>query len=167
MGIFLFGDCMKKVILILIFILVIFTIKFETKEIRIRILSNSNSLIDQENKQIVKRILINNFKEYQYDDINSFLKNNIEVIKEDLISNLPSNLNLNVKVEYLKTYFPSKSLNGEFVSSGYFKTLLITINEGKGNNWWSILYPEFFDIGYDDFGEIKVKSFFFEWFKNP
>ena len=167
MGIFLLGDFMKKIVLLLIFILIIFSIKFEEKEIRIRILSNSNSIVDQENKKLVKEILIKNFQNYEYNDVDSFIKNNIELIQDELINKIPRELNLVINVEYVKTHFPSKSLNGKFLSSGYYQTLLITINEGLGCNWWSILYPDFFDIGYDDFGEIKVKSYLIDLFKNP
>ena len=108
MGIFLFGDFMKKLLLLMLILLIVFNFNLETKEIRIRILSNSNDLVDQENKQIVKDILINNFKYYQYDDIESFIKNNIDLIKNDLISKIPTHLSFNIKVEYLKTYFLNK-----------------------------------------------------------
>ena len=65
-------------------------------------------------------------------------------------------------VEYKKVSFPAKVLNNKFIPSGTYKTLLITIGEGKGDNWWSVLYPEFFGINYDDSDEIKYKSFIYE-----
>lgn len=166
-NIFLLGDNMKKLLIIIILLLIIINLKTEKEEVRVRILANSNSEIDQKNKVIVKNILINNFKNYKYDDVDNFINSNLSLIENDLNNNIPNNLNITLKIEFLKTYFPAKSCNGKFVSSGYYKTLLITINEGKGNNWWSILYPEFFGIEYEDFGEIKCRSYIFDLFKKP
>ena len=46
------------------------------------------------------------------------------------------------------------SLNGKVIPSGIYDTLLITIGEGEGSNYWSLLYPEFFGITFEDIDSI-------------
>ena len=158
---------MKKLIFIILFLFIIFNLNFEKKEIRIRILASSNTFSDQQDKKLVKEILINNFKEYDYQNADNFIENNLNKIKDDLISNLPINLKDKIKVEYLDTHFPPKSIDNNLSPSGYYKTLLITIDKGQGNNWWTVLYPEIFGIGFEDFGDVKCRSYFYDKWINP
>ena len=68
----------------------------------------------------------------------------------------------NIRVEFMDEYFPAKSLNGQIVPAGVYQTIKITIGEGKGTNWWSILYPEFFGVTYEDSKNIEDKSYFYD-----
>ncbi|XJZ27156.1 stage II sporulation protein R [Bacillota bacterium Lsc_1132] len=46
-----------------------------------------------------------------------------------------------VKVQFGKVQFPTK-LYGEFLyPAGTYEALLITLGEGKGANWWCVLFP--------------------------
>ena len=74
----------------------------------------------------------------------------------------PRLLKIAQMIEYKNVAFPAKVLNGKLIPSGTYKTLLITIGSGQGNNWWSVLYPEFFGINYEDSDEIEYKSFIYE-----
>ena len=74
---------------------------------------------------------------------------------------------------YLKT---NNKLNGnnidiedyeeKIIQAGYYDTILITIDEGKGKNFWTLLYPEFFDISFDGENEIEYHSYFYDLFHN-
>lgn len=61
--------------------------------------------------------------------------------------------------------FPAKSYNGEFIPSGTYYTLLITIGKGNGNNFWTLLYPEYFNISFEDNNEIEYRSYIYDKFK--
>lgn len=156
---------MKKIILIIILIIGIFVFfkKEENKEIRIRILANSNSLTDQLEKIVIKETIV---KIIENDKIalNSIDKN-IILINEKLKSNLDKELYNKLKIEFKTVNFPAKSVNGKIIKAGSYPTLLITISEGKGKNWWSILYPEFFGVEYDDNNEIEYKLYLKEILK--
>ena len=78
------------------------------------------------------------------------------------IIELNKRIDVNFQIELKETVFPAKVLNGKVMPSGKYMTLLFTIGKGEGDNWWSILYPEFFGINYDDSSEIEYKSFIYE-----
>ena len=150
---------MKKMYLILFIISLIVLggcTYIDSQEERIRIIANSNTSIDQEEKEKLRDALLEIF--YYENTID--IKNNIYKINKLLKEKVKLSHDFNI--EYKKVSFPAKVLNNRFIPSGTYKTLLITIGEGKGDNWWSVLYPEFFGINYDDSDEIKYKSFIYE-----
>jgi stage II sporulation protein R len=150
---------MKKMYLILFMISLIVLggcTYIDSQEERIRIIANSNTSIDQEEKEKLRDALLEIF--YYENTID--IKNNIYEINKLLKEKVKLSHDFNI--EYKKVSFPAKVLNNRFIPSGTYKTLLITIGEGKGDNWWSVLYPEFFGINYDDSDEIKYKSFIYE-----
>ena len=75
---------------------------------------------------------------------------------------LDKKIKSNYKIELKETIFPAKTLKGKIMPAGKYMTLLITIGEGNGDNWWSILYPEFYGINYDDAGEVEYRSFIYD-----
>lgn len=131
----------------------------DSQELRIRILPNSNSEVDQKEKEIIKEALLEIFKE------ETIKISNLDELKQKLNQ---KNLNLihEYKIEFKDVTFPSKTKNGKFIPSGTYKTLLITIGEGKGDNWWSVLYPEFFGVEYEDSEEIEYRSYIYDLFNN-
>lgn len=148
---------MKKVNCILwIFIFLILTScnYVESKEIRIRILANSNSEEDIVEKYILRDALLEVF----YEENVKVNQDNINLIKELLDKKIKSNY----KIELKETIFPAKTLKGKIMPAGKYMTLLIIIGEGNGDNWWSILYPEFYGINYDDAGEVEYRSFIYD-----
>lgn len=151
---------MKKIYLILFLISLIILggcTYIDNQQERIRILANSNSLEDIKEKEILRDALLDIFYKENIEDI----KNNISTIN-DLLKNKNLPLKHNFKIEYKKVTFPAKTINNKFIPSGTYNTLLITIGKGEGDNWWSILYPEFFGINYGDSSEIEYKSFIYE-----
>lgn len=115
--------------------------------IRLRILANS----DKEEDQAVKRRIrdeVNKEITGWVKDLTS-IKESRRVIKHKLpeINKIAERimkeekLDQNVKVEYGKVNFPTK-LYGQFLyPSGQYEAVLITLGNGKGANWWCVLYP--------------------------
>lgn len=156
---------MKKILFLILIILTISILKEkQTTEIRIRILANSDELCDQKEKIIVKETLIKILN--NQNNITNLLENDLNKIKIELKQNLETNLFKKLKIEYKKVNFPAKSKNGKIIKAGTYQTLLITINNGKGKNWWSVLYPDFFNVEYDENNEIEYKLFLKEFLKN-
>ncbi|MCM3693048.1 stage II sporulation protein R [Neobacillus niacini] len=115
--------------------------------IRLRILANSDSAQDQELKRKV-RDAVNEQITLWVQELTS-----LEKAKEVLTSKLPEVQNIaekvvaeqgskqSVNVEFGKVQFPTK-LYGEFLyPAGEYQAILITLGEGKGANWWCVLYP--------------------------
>ena len=61
--------------------------------------------------------------------------------------------------------FPAKSVNNSIIPSGLYPTVVITLGNGKGHNWWSVLYPEYFGLTYGDFDEIEYRSYIYDKLK--
>lgn len=131
---------MKKIIfIILVIISSIYIYNLEDEEIRVRIISNSNNELDIEYKEEVRIIVEEFLNKNDSNNIDDYIKNNLEILKEQIN-------NEEVKVEYKKINFPLKSYNNKVLENKYVKTLLITINKGKGDNYWGILYPEYLNL---------------------
>lgn len=130
----------------------------DSTETRIRIIANSNSEVDQKDKIKLRDALL----EILTENSSQLKEVNPEEIKY-FLSQKQLNINNQYKVEFKQETFPAKVLDGKFLPSGTYMTLLITIGEGKGENWWSVLYPEFFGISYEDENEIEYRSFIYDW----
>lgn len=148
---------MKKFILILSIMIIILSInKKEMKEeemIRFRIIANSNSEVDQATKRKVMK------------SISKSLLENTPTTKEEeknyILDKLPTfeekikETTDNYIINYGLNYFPKKEYNGKEYKAGEYESLVITLGEGKGDNFWCILYPPLCVL--DD--EVEYKSF--------
>ena len=148
---------MKKFILILSIIIIKISInKKEMKEeemIRFRIIANSNSEVDQATKRKVMK------------SISKTLLENTPTTKEEeknyILDKLPTfeekikETTDNYIINYGLNYFPKKEYNGKEYKAGEYESLVITLGEGKGDNFWCILYPPLCVL--DD--EVEYKSF--------
>ena len=143
-----------KKYLIIIAILMACLVNFKSKNdnevvipddsIRFRIISNSNSKIDMASKLKLKKIVEN----YLFDllsnvksktEANDLIVNNMNNINNIINKELNNN---NYKISYGKNYFPSKTFKGVIYNEGYYDSLVITLGNGNGNNWWCVLFPQ-------------------------
>jgi len=44
-------------------------------------------------------------------------------------------------IHYGENFFPDKLYKGVSYESGIYESLVITIGEGQGDNWWCVLFP--------------------------
>lgn len=150
----------KGFLIIVIISVVIGCVIFFTSssdELRIRILANSNSAEDLNEKAVVKETLEKILNELKtYDE---------KIIEERLKLSLPKELANKIKVNRVYSYYPAKSYNNKFIPSGSYDTILITIGDGKGSNFWTLLYPEYYHIEFEENNEIEYRSYFYDLFK--
>ena len=115
--------------------------------IRIRVIANSNNDEDIKVKEIVKdnlsieinKLLIDakTINEARY--IIEMNLSNIESIVLNVLKSL--SYNKEFKINYGMNLFPEKEFKGIKYENGYYESLVITLGEGKGNNYWCVLYP--------------------------
>lgn len=165
---------MKKTIVTLGFILLSFylisnyiekNVEIPDSAIRIRILANSNTDYDQEIKNEVKE----NIQKYMYSllkdskntsEAESIINNNLNKIDSKVGATLHSlDYNLPYNVNFGLNYFPKKIYKGIEYDEGYYESLLITLGEGKGDNWWCVLFPPLCLIEAEESTEVEYKSF--------
>ena len=44
-------------------------------------------------------------------------------------------------LDYGMHYFPKKEYKGVIYEEGEYESLLVTLGEGNGKNWWCVLFP--------------------------
>ena len=147
---------MKKIIIFLAFVLIFYLfvsdlmvqgLEIPDDAIRIRVVPNSNSENDQEIKNKVKEELQSSMYELLKDSKTSseaekIINENLNKIDKD-INNLliKEKYNKGYVLNYGYNYFPEKEYKGITYEEGYYKSLLVTLGEGKGDNWWCVLFP--------------------------
>lgn len=138
---------MKKIIVFLFSLTIIYAFKSEeeiiipTSSIRFRIIANSNDIEDQMLKinikeKINEKIMPILLKANSIEESRKLIKENIENIK-----NIVSDYTNDFEVSYGDNYFPQKNYKGINYDEGNYESLVISLGEGIGNNWWCVLYP--------------------------
>lgn len=155
----------KGIVLIIIILLLVFMFNnknSESDEIRVRVIANSNSYVDQSVKNDVVLIMK---KVINADDSYDMVLDKLDQLRK-MLNEYSEKNNIEILLEFKDTVFPAKSLNGKIIEGGVYKTLLITIGNGNGNNYWSLLYPEYYGITFEDIDSenIIVRSFFYDLF---
>ena len=44
-------------------------------------------------------------------------------------------------IHYGLNYFPKKEYKGVIYEEGYYESLVVTLGNGNGDNWWCVLFP--------------------------
>lgn len=115
--------------------------------IRLRVLANSNSIEDQRIKMEVAKTVKENLSVILNDVVDikearTKIINNLDLIEKDIKDTLQKNdTSLNYQVNFGKNYFPSKNYKGIVYEEGNYESLLVSLNKGKGDNWWCVLFP--------------------------
>ena len=132
--------------------------------IRFRIIANSNDRVDQTTKQLIKKELENKFFPLLEDSTSkeetiNIIKNNQEVIKSTI-----EKYNIPYSINYGKNYFPEKTFNDVIYEEGEYESLVISLGEASGNNWWCIMYPPLCLLENNTFqnDKIEYKSYLWE-----
>lgn len=121
-------------------------ITIPSTSIRMRVIAASNDIEDQKDKLIVKSALEETIKSWksfeQYEDIDEFIIRNKQNIDAEIKTKLVNqNRNIIFNSNYGYNYFPEKEWRGVKYPSGNYKSYVITIGEGAGENWWCVLFP--------------------------
>ena len=122
-------------------------VEIPNNAIRIRVIANSNSEYDQEKKseirkevQLYMQDLLKDAKTTE--EARTIINNNLNNLNKKLDNYLTQiNYNKEYKINFGLNYFPEKEYKGIKYKEGLYESLLITLGEGKGNNWWCVLFP--------------------------
>ena len=115
--------------------------------IRIRVIANSNSEYDQEIKNKVKEKLeydmYNILKNTNdLDEARNLISGNLDNVEKNIYKTLQEeNYKLPFSINFGLNYFPKKEFKGITYDEGYYESVVVTLGEGLGNNWWCVLFP--------------------------
>lgn len=167
---------MKKVIIGLT-IITIFLIYNEVKEdtiiipdtaIRLRVIPNSNSTLDQNMKIKVKDYLEENTYELLRNETNiekvrNLIQENIPELQENITKIFEeNNYNMDYNIEYGYNYFPEKEYRGITYNEGYYESIVISIGKAEGDNWWCVLFPNLCLVDLESTDDTEYKSWVVE-----
>ena len=131
---------------------------------RLHILANSDSETDQ-NLKLCVRDKVLEYTECLYKNADN-LQNAEQLTKESLqdIANvaqrevLDNGYSYQVKAEVRKIHFDTRCYENVTMPSGDYEALRITIGEGKGHNWWCVMYPSLCVGAATNYEELKDKT---------
>ena len=106
--------------------------------IRLHILAQSNSEYDQKIKLEVRNEILKAVKDIDIKKNSEFLSTAQNTANRYLNEN---NISYRAKAIKGKFHFPQKTYNNITLPSGEYNGIRIVLGEGKGENWWCIMYP--------------------------
>ena len=115
--------------------------------IRFHILANSDSVSDQALKMRVKESVVNYIYEKTgdfktVDEAKNFILNNDKTIKSMATKTIADNgYDYTVSSTFGFSDFPVKTYGDVIFPKGTYTSYTIKIGNGKGHNWWCVLYP--------------------------
>lgn len=115
--------------------------------IRFRVIANSDSELDQNLKKEVVKDLKDNINQISLTpkDINisrEKIKESIPLLSHTIDTTLKRlNSNQSYKINYGKNYFPEKEYKGVVYEEGEYESLVVTMGDGQGENFWCVLFP--------------------------
>lgn len=143
------------------------TNKVNENYFRIHVVANSDSIDDQ----LLKYTLSKQVDEYiaqltkhckTKTECKEIIQQNIQnvlILCDNILKDNNSNYNLTAYIG--KQLYEEKRMDNVYMSEGIYDSLKIVIGKGKGQNWWSLVYPTtfFVDTNQDVFSEDTTYSF--------
>lgn len=171
---------MKKIIIILTLITTILIYKEVTNTevvipdsaIRLRVIPNSNSSLDQNIKNKVKTYLEKSTYTLIKDTDTretaiTKIEDNIPTIEENVQRIFDeNNYTMDFTINYGLNYFPEKEYRGLKYEEGYYNSLVISIGKAQGDNWWCVLFPNLCLVDLEAKDDIQYKSWILEKINN-
>lgn len=115
--------------------------------IRLRILANSDQAQDQWLKRKVRDAIIENIKTWKQrpkhiTDARQIITSKLPQFQQIAEQTLAKHgANQSVKVDFGQVPFPTKLYGDQVYPAGNYEALRVTLGEGKGDNWWCVLFP--------------------------
>ncbi len=118
------------------------------KMLRMHVIANSDSIEDQELKLQVRDAVLEKGKEIfdgsvTADEAEMRITPFIDTLEETAkrtVMDLGYNYDVNVTVQ--KDFFKTRTYNNSVTfPAGYYNAVKVVIGEGKGENWWCVMFP--------------------------
>lgn len=115
--------------------------------LRLHVIANSDVSVDQNLKLAVRDAIINESEEIFDGTVtvdNAVEKitpeiNNIKEIAERVVENYGFDYNVDVSID--EEYFETRTYETVTLPAGKYLSLIVRIGEGKGKNWWCVMFP--------------------------
>lgn len=115
--------------------------------IRLHVIANSNSREDQELKTYVRNTLVQylsknlDFTKSKYEVLKQIGKKKVQIEQYIEQSLREKGKNRDVKITVGRDLFPNRVYSNFLFPSGIYDCVKVVIGEGKGRNWWCVIFP--------------------------
>lgn len=115
--------------------------------VRLHILANSDSQADQEIKLKVRDALLETNASILSDSVTTenakeHFENSKDILLQTAEKALKENgFDYNVKITLQKEYFNTRAYDDLTFPAGQYTALKVVLGEGKGKNWWCVMFP--------------------------
>lgn len=164
---------MKKTLIIAAIIILILSngkskeVTIPKEAIRFRVIANSNNKEDQLLKKEITKNIYNEFSKLSYQNSNistvkSTIKAQVPVIESIVEDTLKENkITKEYDVNYGFNYFPEKEYKGVIYPEGEYESLVVTLGDGLGENFWCVLFPPLclLEAEENDTSDVEYTSF--------
>lgn len=140
---------MKRILICLLSVfLIIFCLyteqaqsKIANSVIRLHILANSNSPSDQSLKLDVRDFVLEKYGQNLTSSSRDEAIKKIYEILPSMIKEISEFSGENVKISLCEENFSTRNYENFTLPAGDYLSLKIILGEGKGKNWWCVMYP--------------------------
>ena len=185
-------DLKEKCILSLILVIVMGFVLFYTYEdepsnqysgiIRLHVIANSDSADDQNLKLKVRDQIIKEVgsleKSQDIEQSRSYLENHLKDMEKTAAKVIEKNgKEYGAEADLGVRWIPAKTYGDMYFPAGNYEALNLTLGEGKGQNWWCVLFPPLClieedqeamdELGYTEDQQIEIKSKLMEIINGP
>jgi stage II sporulation protein R len=80
------------------------------------------------------------------------VENNVDHVLHNEKYNMPFTVNFGLN------YFPKKEYKGTTYNEGYYESVVVTLGEGLGDNWWCVLFPPLCLIEAEESTEVEYTT---------
>ena len=133
--------------------------------IRIRVIANSNSEYDQKIKYKVKDVLQHDMYNLlvnarNVEEARNIINSNLDKIKYNIDDTLrKQQYQQSFTINFGLNYFPQKEFKGVKYNEGYYESVVVTLGEGLGDNWWCVLFPPLCMIEAEETTDVEYTTF--------
>ena len=185
-------DLKEKCILSLILVIVMGFVLFYTYEdepsnqysgiIRLHVIANSDSADDQNLKLKVRDQIIKEVgsleKSQDMEQSRSYLEKHLKDMEKTAAKVIEENgKEYGAEADLGVRWIPAKTYGDMYFPAGNYEALNLTLGEGKGQNWWCVLFPPLClieedqeamdELGYTEDQQIEIKSKLMEIINGP
>ena len=136
------------------------------KIIRLHVVANSDSPVDQQLKLQVRDKIISSMSGRleglkDISEVKSIVQGSLAEIEAAAREVIEENRKLyGVKAVLTKMDFPTRAYGNITLPAGTYQALNIVIGEGKGKNWWCVMFPPlcFIDVAHGVIAEETMKE---------
>ncbi len=139
----------------------------ETEYLRIHVRANSNEKIDQDIKYQVKDLVVSYLTPIienarSKEEAISVIENSKTAVNGLIDGFLKQNgFNYVSKISVKKEEFPTRVYGDLTLEAGVYDAVIIELGEGKGDNWWCVVFPP---LCFTD-KEVEYRSVIADFFK--